>query len=269
MFKREGLHCPFSAGLKNEVEQLAYDRTERQERMRSFDGDIARSQLKLKDAETQANAKLQAQEAKTAIETERTALQERLDIIQKTIKDAEPYLSRQRRELQDLLSKQREKEAQASSEADAFNTSCDQLKRAMDDVKRFKQANTKQNLRSCEAKIRELEALMKEQQGKMNDLRDAMSAIDKEENDSKNLERNVQDNIRYRECKDEITAIDAQIAEQDIEGANKAKRQFDKDYEASRRKLSEYQNQVRRFSQLKNCADRNYPSMPKLAANWL
>lgn len=212
--------------------------------MRAFDNEISRAQLKLKDAETQANVKVQAQEAKTAIETEKAALQERLDIIEKTIKEAEPSLLRLRRELQDLLNKQREKEVQASSEADAFTASCDQLKRAMDDVKRYKQANTKSNLRSCEAKIRELEALMKEQQGRMNDLRDAMTAIDKEENDSKNLERNVQDNIKYRECKEDVKRLEEEIAGKDIEGANKAKRQFDKDYDASRRKLQEYQAEV-------------------------
>lgn len=212
--------------------------------MRTFDNDISRAQLKLKDAETQANVKAQAQEAKVTAETERSALQERLETIDKTIKDAEPSLLRLRRELQDLQGKQREKEAQASSEADAFNMSCDQLKRAMDDVKRYKQANTKTNLRTVEAKIRELESLMKEQQGKMNELRDAMSAIDKEENDSKNLERNVEQNIEFRECKEEIKNLEAEIAGKDIEGANKAKRQFDKEYDTSRRKLQEYQAQV-------------------------
>ena len=231
--------------LKKECEGLTRDRDANQERLRACDSEISRTQLKLKDAERSASVRATAQNSKNDAEKEKTDLQERFEGVDKKIKDNEPTVQKLRKELRDAQDQQREKEAYAAGEADNIAKGYEQLKRTMDDVKRLRRADIKSRLRACDAKIRELENTVKDQLDTQNQLREKISQIDKEENDSKNLQRNVSDNITFREYKEEIKKLETEIAGKDLEGAMKARRQFDKEYESSKKKLAEVQNQVR------------------------
>lgn len=101
----------------------------------------------------------------------------------------------------------------------------------------------KSKLKDIEAKIKAADSEIRSQVDRMATLREEIAALEKKEANSKQMERNVDDNIRYRMLKEEVKEIEMKIAGKDLEGANKAKERFDKDYEQGRRKLQELQAQ--------------------------
>lgn len=101
----------------------------------------------------------------------------------------------------------------------------------------------KSKLKDIEAKIKAADGEIRSQLDRMATLREKIAALEKKEANSKQLERNVDDNIRYRMLREEVKEIELKIASKDLEGANKAKERFDKDYEQGRRKLQELQAQ--------------------------
>ena len=214
------------------------------DRLRVCDAEIARAQLNLKDAQAKAANRSDHQRLKVEAENEKNQCQERLEAADKQIRESEPMINRLRKELRDILSKYQEAEAQTHGDYNALISGCDQLQRAITTVQKFRKADTKAKLRTCEGQLKELDSHYKEVDENMNELRSAVSRIEKEENDSRNLERNVNDNIKIRELKEKIVEIEIDIEREDFEGATKARRQFDKDYEVCRNKLTEAQASV-------------------------
>lgn len=101
----------------------------------------------------------------------------------------------------------------------------------------------KAKLKTIEARIREADLELQSHADRMANLREQIAALEKEEANSKQMERNVDDNIRYRLLKEEVKEIENNIASKDLEGANKAKARFDQDYEQGRKKLQGLQAQ--------------------------
>lgn len=77
-------------------------------------------------------------------------------------------------------------------------------------------------------------------------LQAQVSQIDKMLADSQAVLRNLQDNLRLRSEKRSLESIDSQIDELDEDGARKAYRKFETDYNEQRRKQTEMQAEVRR-----------------------
>lgn len=107
----------------------------------------------------------------------------------------------------------------------------------------MRKQDIKSKLKEIEARIRTADSEIRSQADRMATLREQIAELGKKEANSKQLERNVDDNIRYRMLKEEVKEIETKIASKDLEGANKAKERFDKDYEQGRRKLQELQAQ--------------------------
>jgi DNA repair protein RAD50 len=76
-------------------------------------------------------------------------------------------------------------------------------------------------------------------------LQAQVSHIDKMLADSQAVLRNLQDNLRLRSEKRSLESIDSQIDELDEDGARKAYRKFETDYNEQRRKQTEMQAEVR------------------------
>lgn len=236
---------PQSEQAKKAVESAQRSKETLLERIRVTEGEISRATLNLKDAERRAEARASAEAQRDAAETERAQCSERLAQVDKAMRDSEPVLQRLRKDLRDFQEAFREKELAARETYDALVKGCDELQRSMDEVKRCRRLDTKSKIRKLDADIKAIAAQGKDQEEKMHEVRQAISKIEREEHDSKNMERNVDDNIRYKQLKETIAKLEEEIATRDIEGARKAKRQFDKDYEASRRKQTELQAEVR------------------------
>lgn len=230
--------------LKKEIDQLQRDKETMNERIRACESAVGYATLKLKDAQQKVDLRASAQAQKADAEAQKAELQATMEGYDKQLQEAEPLLQRAKKELRDFLDKQSERETEAQVNSEALVKGLDELDRAMKSVKNFRHRDTKARLRRCEEEIKGLDGRIRAQDEKMGEFREAVSRIEKEEHDSKNLERNVNDNIRYRDLKERIKQLERDIEGKDLEGANKAKRQFDKDYNASMKRLEELQRDV-------------------------
>lgn len=73
------------------------------------------------------------------------------------------------------------------------------------------------------------------------------AAINKELNESKATERNINDNIRYRSLEKEINAINSEKEGMDVEGARTASREFNNQYQRDNQKVNEMNGEVSDF----------------------
>lgn len=214
------------------------------EKVRACESESNTAQLKLKDAERKAEQRKIALKTKSDTEEEKARLMERMETITTSLSASEPNIQNLRRELRASEDKQRDKETTAANTQNALNTGYGELQRIVRTVRIGRQADNKSKLRRCDAEIKELTLQEKEQQRKMTELREAVAQIEKDESQAAIIQRNVADNIRYRELREEIHKIEQDIAGKDIEGANKAKESFDREYRKSSQKLSALQAQT-------------------------
>src|SRR5438045_413439 len=82
----------------------------------------------------------------------------------------------------------------------------------------------------AEEKVSDLDLRIKQSNSTIEDIRKAISKIEKEINERAATLSNLRDNLRLRRLKRDITAIEAEIASLDIEGAAQAKADFDREW---------------------------------------
>lgn len=85
---------------------------------------------------------------------------------------------------------------------------------------------------------------MKADQDEIANLTAEVAKIDKDLNASKATERNISDNIRYREMRREIEEFQREIASLNLDEAARSNRTFTEKYDACRRKENELNGEV-------------------------
>lgn len=107
---------------------------------------------------------------------------------------------------------------------------------------------TAAELAKCEHDLKKHEQVITETKARINDFQNKIAKHDKDLSESATILRNFEDNLRLRKARRDIEKIDNDITSLDEEGARKASRKFDLDYNDRRRRHSEKQAQVRTFS---------------------
>ncbi|KEI37157.1 uncharacterized protein L969DRAFT_218053 [Mixia osmundae IAM 14324] len=101
-------------------------------------------------------------------------------------------------------------------------------------VQRYETDGTEAKLRACEAAIKDIEAQRKGGQKTIKALTDEIAALDKQSSEAQSYQRNLEDNQRYRNYKKELAKSNDELSDLDVESANRAKKQFEASYTASR-----------------------------------
>jgi predicted nucleic acid-binding Zn-ribbon protein len=116
---------------KKEVERLSRERERLSSQIRASETEISRAQIRLGEAESKASIRARALADKEKLETEKLQLQERLDSVDKKMREAEPALTRLRKEFRSLQDANKEAEEVARSMLDSLSKGMEQLGSAM------------------------------------------------------------------------------------------------------------------------------------------
>lgn len=99
--------------------------------IRASEAEISRAQLRLQQAEQRASVRARALADKQKLDDERQSLQERLEVIDKRLKESEPTILKLRKDFKTLQDTHREREAQCQAAVDALSKDLDQLRIAL------------------------------------------------------------------------------------------------------------------------------------------
>lgn len=102
--------------------------------IRASETEISRAQIRLTQAEQKASLRTRALADKEKLDTEKQQLQERLDAIDRQIRDSDPASARMRKDFRTLQDTHRETEAQAQTTMDNLARGLNELRVAVKTV---------------------------------------------------------------------------------------------------------------------------------------
>lgn len=100
-------------------------------------------------------------------------------------------------------------------------------------------------LAECADKIEQFEQDIKDLVTNIENVRDDIAKIDREISESGSQVANLRDNIRIRKLARDVAATQAEIDSYDMEGAAKAKRNFEDRYQVEKQRETEMQSKVK------------------------
>jgi DNA repair protein RAD50 len=104
------------------------------------------------------------------------------------------------------------------------------------------------NSERCQREIHALVEKIKAITQQISKLQDDLQALDKEQDRAKALERNIADNIRYRNYKLEIQELEDKISRIDVGKAREACQKYDAEYHKAEKWLADLKAEVSFFS---------------------
>lgn len=113
--------------------------------------------------------------------------------------------------------------------------------------RRYRNAGTGNAVHALEGQLQDIDGQLAASRGVIARLRESIEALKEEASKSTATKRNLTDNIELRQHKSEASRIENEIADLDVEGAKKAKRRFDEDYERARREQADLASKVPSF----------------------
>ncbi|KAJ7459863.1 hypothetical protein FB451DRAFT_1182155 [Mycena latifolia] len=134
--------------------------------------------------------------------------------------------------------------AEISSAQNAYQelrTSMDRLDQAHKGVENYVRGKRDTKRQECADQTEEVEAEIAELQRKIESSRQVIRAIDKEINESGSFLAALRENLRVRKLAQEIKRLEAEIESEDLEGAAKAKRNFEEKFGPSKDKETKLQ----------------------------
>lgn len=126
-----------SSSIKKDLDRLSRDKERLTGQIRASETDISRAQIRLTQAEQKASLRTRALADKEKLDAEKQQLQERLDVIDRQIRDSDPAIARLRKEFRTMQDAHREAEAQAQTTMDNLARGLNELKVAVKTVQEW------------------------------------------------------------------------------------------------------------------------------------
>lgn len=123
-----------SSTIKKDLDRLSRDKERLTGQIRASETEISRAQIRLTQAEQKASLRSRALADKEKLDVERQQLQERLDAIDRQIRESEPASFKLRKEFRAMQDAHRETETQAQATMDNLARGLNELRAAVKTV---------------------------------------------------------------------------------------------------------------------------------------
>lgn len=192
----------------------------------------------------------------------RIALQNRLDELRAEVSETNDTIKRldsdidglsrpiasSKEELEALKSDNAQEEDRLRGEADKIESRMRVLQDLDDRVSRFTLARGHQKLDDCNQAISRLQEQIQAIQDEMKVIEGDAAKIDRDLNESKSTERNILDNLRYRELGRDLTRIDEELSQLDLDSASIARQEFELKYHDQKQVENSLNGEAQRLS---------------------
>ncbi|GAC72691.1 DNA repair protein RAD50 [Moesziomyces antarcticus T-34] len=212
--------------LKRELNVLQQDRETKRTLINSLERDAHR-------AEVAVITKQQEQAKKTAVQTHLGEMNADLEEQQKRIKSLEAEIEtsnapirRAKEELETFKAEAGEAENKLKRRADELEGWAKQIRELNAAVNAYIQQRGDERLEECEEAINTLVEQIQAIHRDVKELTDKAAELQKELNQSQATERNILDNIRYRQLAKDVAQIEEEINSLDLEQAQRSRKHF-------------------------------------------
>ncbi|KAI5481385.1 DNA repair protein rad50 [Pseudohyphozyma bogoriensis] len=230
-------------GISKSMENLRSESNKQQSTLQALSNSIHTAELQLNRKQQELKEKDALEKQKETTQTEVEELETKSRELDKKIKDSDAPLRKAEDEAVEARTHFNGQEAMASMQLSEFNKSFESLESNQREIRQYQTRGTEKELERCERELKQHESQVKEKKARVASLQTEISQIEKTLADSVAVLRNYEDNVQLRAGKRKIQDYEDQIAELDVESAEKAHRKFEGEYANMRKKQTDLQAQ--------------------------
>nr|WJN25013.1 DNA repair protein [Pseudozyma thailandica] len=212
--------------LKRELNVLQQDRETKRTLINSLERDAHRAEVAVITKRQEYAKKASIEEQLNDMNAELEEQQKRIKVLDAEIESANSPIRRAKDELESFKAEASEGENKLKSRADKLEGWAKQIRELNAAVNAYIQQRGAQRLDECEEAIVELTDKIQGIHRDIKELNDKTAELLKEVNQSQATERNILDNIRYRQLAKDVEQIEAEINSLDLEQAQRSRKHF-------------------------------------------
>lgn len=233
-----------SAALRNtekEKQNLQNDRERRNNILRTHEDELHKLQLQETDLRSKVREKEALQRSIEAMQQEMKSLSSQLKELDAQIVEGQGPIDLLDREYQTMQTELNAKLSEAQHSTQELSRRADKLEGANKRIERYVRDKGNKRLQDCANAISQYEATIQEHGLEIEQIRKTVAKLDKEINEGGAALANLRENRRLRKLQSSIQATQKEIDSCDIEGASKAKRNFEEKYQPEKDRENEMQ----------------------------
>lgn len=212
--------------LKRELNVLQQDRETKRTLINSLERDAHRAEVTVmtKRQEFAKKASVEQQLSEMSVDLEEQ--QKRIKSLDAEIETSNGPIRRAKDELETFKAEAGEAENKLRARSDKLEEWAKQIRELNSAVNAYIQQRGAQRLEECEEAIQELVEKIQGVHRDVKELTDKVAELQKELNQSQATERNIVDNIRYRQLAKDVLQIEEEINSLDLEQAQRSRKHF-------------------------------------------
>lgn len=227
---------------ERERQALMTERDHQNQLLRTNENDLHAMEKKENTLSNQIRDKDIMEERIVTMTNEIATLHTKLKELDSKISEAQAPIDMLEQEHQQAIVDLDAKIREAQRSVQELNTNVDKLDNLNKIVERYIRDKRARLLVECADKIEQFEQDIKDLVTNIENARDAIAKIDRDISESGSLVANLHGNIRIRKLSRDIAATQAEIDSCDMEGAAKAKRNFEDRYQVEKQRETEMQS---------------------------
>lgn len=227
---------------ERERQALMTERDHQNQLLRTNENDLHAMEKKESTLSNQIRDKDIMEERIVTMTNEIATLHSKLKELDSKISEAQAPIDMLEQEHQQAMVDLDARIREAQRSVQELNTNVDKLDNLNKIVERYIREKRAHLLVECADKIEQFEQDIKDLVTNIENARDAIAKIDREISESGSLMANLHGNIRIRKLSRDIAATQAEIDSCDMEGAAKAKRNFEDRYQVEKQRETEMQS---------------------------
>ncbi|KAG2155166.1 P-loop containing nucleoside triphosphate hydrolase protein [Suillus bovinus] len=227
---------------ERERQTLMTQRDHENQLLRTNENDLHAMEKKENTLSNQIRDKDMMEERIVTMNNEIATLRTKLQELDLKISEAQAPIDMLEQEHQEAMVDLDAKIRETQRSVQELNTNVDKLDNLNKIVERYIRDKRAHLLIECADRIEQFEQDIKDLVTNIENARDAIAKIDREISESGSLMANLHGNIRIRKLARDIAATQAEIDSCDMEGAAKAKRNFEDRYQVEKQRETEMQS---------------------------
>ncbi|CAO1623506.1 unnamed protein product [Parajaminaea phylloscopi] len=216
--------------LKREAVTIERSREAKRNELNNAERAAFRSEKTVSEHEQENKRRIALVKRVDELKREYDEASEQLKKLDKTIDDLVAPIKKAKDELEQFRSRGLREEQRLSDALAALQSKVKLLEEGEERIREYVANRGAQKLQDCIARIGDLQGQMASIQEESKEIESDVAKIDKDLNESNAVERNIHDNIRYRELGADLEKIDDELGRLDLDEASTARQEFEDKY---------------------------------------
>lgn len=216
--------------LKREAQTIERNREAKRTELNHAERASFRSEKAVTEKEQENNRRLVLQRRVDELSGELEETTEQLRKLDMAIDELGTPIKKARDDLDQLKSNHSEAEERLTSAFASLQAKTRVLNDADERIRVYLDGRGAHKLKECIDKIADLQGQIQLVQGETKEFENEVTKVDKDLNEFRATERNIHDNIRYRQLGAELRQIDDELSDLDLDEASTARKDFEAKY---------------------------------------